>query len=59
MVNGGPGIGVGPDGDGCPRGIRLPQGSKEIEMTKKVKRLVLASGIEGLISAHAVRGFPA
>src|SRR5882762_968703 len=40
LVNEGPGIVVRPDDDGCPRGIRLPQGSKEIEMTKKVKRLI-------------------
>jgi hypothetical protein len=40
LVNEGLGI-VGPSGgDDCSRGIRLPQGSKEIEMMKKVKRLV-------------------
>jgi hypothetical protein len=32
---------VRPDGDGCPRGNRLPQGSKEIEMTKNAKKKIV------------------
>jgi hypothetical protein len=36
-------------GDGCPRGNGLPQGSKEIEMTKNAKKKIVRVNIPKLM----------